>query len=143
MLYFISSPFYSTSNVLSFLGLVGCTDRLAVASGLRFLLSLITIFLFLVFHFNSTPSLSSGYIITDSILAGADTYFTASTCLNQSTNIFLQPSPFEAVELMVYTLKYSSQPVDILALGPLTNIAAAIIRDRSIVPKIGTVYISG
>jgi inosine-uridine nucleoside N-ribohydrolase len=55
----------------------------------------------------------------------------------------LQPSPFEAVELIVFILKYSKTPVDILALGPLTNIAAAIIRDRSIVPKIGTLYISG
>jgi inosine-uridine nucleoside N-ribohydrolase len=74
---------------------------------------------------------------------GIDTYLTGSTCLNQSTNIFLQPSPFEAIELIIYTLKYSQQPVDILALGPLTNIAAAIIQDRSIVSKIGTLYISG
>jgi inosine-uridine nucleoside N-ribohydrolase len=76
-------------------------------------------------------------------MAGIDTYLTAPTCLNQSTNIFLQPSPFDAIELMVYTLKYSQRPVDILALGPLTNIAAAISRDRSIVPKIGTLYLSG
>jgi inosine-uridine nucleoside N-ribohydrolase len=68
---------------------------------------------------------------------------TSPTCLNQSTNIFLQPSPFEAVELIIYTLKYSQRPVDILALGPMTNIAAAITRDRSIVSKIGTLYASG
>lgn len=68
---------------------------------------------------------------------------TASTCLNQSTDIFLQPSPYDAVELIIYTLKFSQRPVDILVLGPLTNIAAAIMRDRSIVPKIGTLYVSG
>jgi hypothetical protein len=95
------------------------------------------------FLFNSTSSLPTGWTISDNILSGVDTYLTASTCLNQSTNIFLQPSPFEAVELIVYTLKYSQQPVDILVLGPFTNLAAAIIRDRSIVPKIGTLYISG
>lgn len=34
----VSMPFYSTSNVLSFLGLVGCTNGIGVASGLRFAL---------------------------------------------------------------------------------------------------------
>ncbi len=97
----------------------------------------------LIFSFNSVSSLQSGYVVSDSILNGVNTYITSSTCLNQSVNIFLQPSPFEAVELMIYTLKYSQRPVDILALGPFTNIAAAIIRDRSIVSKIGTVYVSG
>lgn len=82
-------------------------------------------------------------VIPDSILNGIDTYITSPTCLNQSVDIFLQPSPFEAVELLVYTLKYSQKPVDILALGPLTNIAAAIIRDRSIVSKIGALYLLG
>jgi len=48
--YFISSPFYSAANVLSLLGLIGCTDRVAVASGRRFLLCLITNLLFLFFH---------------------------------------------------------------------------------------------
>jgi len=143
ILYSISAPFYSSSNVLSLLGLVGCTDSLAVASGLRFsFVSNSDPFIFIV-SFNSVASLSSGYIVESSILSGIDTYLTSSTCLNQSTNIFLQPSPFEAVELIIYTLKYSQRPVDILALGPFTNIAAAIIRDRSIVPKIGTLYVSG
>ncbi len=95
----------------------------------------------LSFAFNSTSSLPTGWVIADNIHQGIDTYLTS--CLNQSTNIFLQPSPFDAIELIVYILKYSQTPVDILALGPFTNIAAAIIRDRSIIPKIGTLYASG
>lgn len=95
------------------------------------------------FIFCSIPSLFTGWTVADSIRMSLDTYLTSPTCLNQSTDIFLQPSPFDAVELIVYILKYSIRPVDILVLGPMTNIAAAIIRDRSIVPKIGTLYISG
>ncbi len=140
----ISAPFYSTSNALSFLGLLGCTDGIAVASGVRFLIVYNNYPLTLSFSFNnSTSSSFTGYTISSSILNGIDTYMTSSTCLNQSTNILLQPSPFEAVELIIYTLKYSQRLVDILALGPFTNIAAAIIRDRSIVSKIGTLYVSG
>ncbi|CAF1478334.1 unnamed protein product, partial [Adineta steineri] len=120
-----SAPLYSSSNVLSLLGLVGCTDGIPVASGF------------------SVSSLSTGWTVANSILAGIDNYLTSSSCLNQSTDIFLQPSPFDAVELIIYTLKYSRRPVDILALGPFTNIAAAITRDRSIVSKIGTLYVSG
>ncbi|CAF0732975.1 unnamed protein product [Adineta steineri] len=120
-----STPIYSTSNILSFLGLLNCTDRIPVASG------------------ESLSSLSSGYQVSSTILTGIDTYLTSPNCLNQSVDIFLQPSPFEAIELIIFILKYSQKPVDILALGPLTNIAAAIIRDRSIVPKIGTLYLSG
>ncbi len=137
----ISIPFYSTSNTLSFLGLIGCTDGIAVASGIRFFIVYNNYSLFILFH--STSSSNTGYIISSSYLSEVDTYMTSPTCLNQSTNIFLQPSPFEAVELIIYTLKYSQRPVDILALGPMTNIAAAITRDRSIVSKIGTLYASG
>ncbi|CAF0934722.1 unnamed protein product [Adineta steineri] len=120
-----SAPLYSSSNVLSLLGLVGCTDGIPVASGL------------------SVSSLSTGWTVANSVLTNIDSYLTSSSCLNQSTNIFLQPSPFDAVELIIYTLKYSRRPVDILVLGPFTNIAAAITRDRSIVSKIGTLYVSG
>ncbi|CAF0888605.1 unnamed protein product [Adineta ricciae] len=120
-----SSPFFSTSNILSFLGLINCSYGIPVASG------------------QSVPMMSSGWNIDPKILNSIDTYLTSPTCLNQSVDIFLQPSPFEAVELIIFTLKYSSKPVDILVLGPMTNIAEAIIRDRSIVPKIGTIYVSG
>lgn len=65
---------------------------------------------------------------------------TAATCLNQSANIFLQPSPFSAIEIIKLTLKYSKVPVDILVLGTMTNIAAAISEDRSVVSKIGTLF---
>lgn len=68
---------------------------------------------------------------------------TSPMCLNQTPNIFLQPSPFSAVELIKLSLKYSKVPVDILVLGTMTNIAMAISEDRSIVSKIGTLYFSG
>lgn len=124
------------------MGLVNCADQVPVASGLRFS-SLPSSLHFHFFPSHSVPSLFTGWKIPDSILQGIDTYMTAPTCLNQSVDIFLQPSPYDAVELIVYALHYSSRPVDILVLGPLTNIAAAISRDRSIVPKIGTLYVSG
>ena len=142
---FISTPFYSTSNVLSFLGLVGCGDRIAVASGLRFPRHSLPTSLFILrisFPFHSVPYLFTGWNIS-TLIGDIDNYMTSPKCLNQSVDIFLQPSPYEAVELIVYTLKYSQRPVDILVLGSLTNIAAAITRDRSIVPKIGTLYLSG
>ncbi|UJR07384.1 hypothetical protein I4U23_011670 [Adineta vaga] len=120
-----STPFYSTSNILSLLGLVNCTDGVPVATGASLSLS------------------ATGWVISSSILKGIDTFMTSTSCLNQSTNIFLQPSPFDAIELIIYTLKYSQRPVDILCLGPMTNIAEAISRDRSIVSKIGTLYLSG
>ncbi|CAF4667840.1 unnamed protein product, partial [Didymodactylos carnosus] len=63
-------------------------------------------------------------------------------CLNATIDPSVQPSPFDAVELITYILKDSNQPVDILVLGTFTNIAEAIIRDRTIVSKIGTLYFS-
>ncbi|CAF0890904.1 unnamed protein product [Didymodactylos carnosus] len=80
---------------------------------------------------------------SSSILGPIDTYLTSPKCLNQTANIYLQPSPFDAVELIVQILKHSHGKVDILALGPLTNIAEAISTDRTIVKKIGTLYFSG
>ncbi|CAF2795995.1 unnamed protein product [Rotaria sp. Silwood2] len=86
--------------------------------------------------------MSSGYTIPLSLLDTLDSYMTAATCLNQSANIFLQPSPFGAIELIKLSLKYSKIPVDILVLGTMTNIATAISEDRSIISKIGTLYFS-
>ena len=98
----------------------------------------------LILSLSSSPSLASGYVLSDSLLGPIDSYLTAPTCLNQSAaDIFIQPSPFEAVELIKLILKYASEPVDILVLGTMTNIAAAITEDRSIIPKIGTLYFSG
>jgi hypothetical protein len=97
-----------------------------------------------VFALSSLPSLSSGWQLSSSLLSSINTYFTNPTCINQSVNnVLIQPTPFEAVELIKLTLKYSTKPVDILVLGTMTNIAAAITEDRSIVAKIGTLYFSG
>ncbi|CAF4920673.1 unnamed protein product [Rotaria sp. Silwood1] len=120
-----SSPFYSGSNALTFLDLIGCSNGVGVGYGVN------------------DPLLSSGYVIPQSLLDSINSYMTAPTCLNQSSNIFLQPSPFGGIELIKLMLKYSKVPVDILALGPMTNIATAISEDRSIVSKIGTIYFSG
>ncbi|CAF5188853.1 unnamed protein product [Rotaria magnacalcarata] len=87
--------------------------------------------------------MSSGYAIPQSLLDSIDSYMTDPTCLNQSANIFLQPSPFSAIELIKLSLEYSTRPVDILVLGTMTNLATAISEDRSIVSKIGTLYFSG
>lgn len=92
---------------------------------------------------SSSPLLDSGWRLPDTLLGPINSYITAPTCLNQSADIFIQPSPFEAVELIKLTLKYSLTPVDILVMGTMTNLAAAIAEDRSIIPKIGTLYFSG
>ncbi|CAF2825090.1 unnamed protein product [Rotaria sp. Silwood2] len=120
-----SKPFFSGSNVLTFLDLIGCSNGVGVGYGVN------------------VPLLSSGYVIPSSLLNAIDSYMTGSTCLNQSANIFLQPSPFSAIELIKLSLKYSKVPVDILVLGTMTNIATAISEDRSIISKIGTLYFSG
>ncbi|CAF4267290.1 unnamed protein product, partial [Rotaria sp. Silwood2] len=119
-----SKPFFSGSNVLTFLDLIGCSNGVGVGYGVN------------------VPLLSSGYVIPSSLLNAIDSYMTGSTCLNQSANIFLQPSPFSAIELIKLSLKYSKVPVDILVLGTMTNIATAISEDRSIISKIGTLYFS-
>ncbi|CAF1032857.1 unnamed protein product [Rotaria sp. Silwood1] len=120
-----SKPFYSGSNVLTFLDLIGCSNSVAVGYGVNL------------------PLMSSGFVIPSSLLDVIDSYMTAASCLNQSANIFLQPSPFSAIELIKLSLKYSKIPVDILVLGTMTNIATAISEDRSIISKIGTLYFSG
>ncbi|CAF3958599.1 unnamed protein product [Adineta steineri] len=120
-----TKPLYSGSNVLTFLDLIGCSNGVGVGFGAIL------------------PLISAGFQISPALLDALDTYITSPTCLNQSVNIFLQPSPFSAIELIKLTLKYSKVPVDILVLGTMTNLATAISEDRSIVSKIGTLYFSG
>ncbi|CAF0991949.1 unnamed protein product, partial [Didymodactylos carnosus] len=115
---------FSAPNMLTLLGLLGCKDGIAVAYG------------------RSTPILFPGATVSSNIKTPIDTYLTSPKCLNQTADIYLQPSPFDAVELIVQILKHSQGKVDILALGPLTNIAEAISTDRSVVKKIGTFYFS-
>ncbi|CAF4352430.1 unnamed protein product, partial [Adineta steineri] len=107
------------------LDLIGCSNGVGVGFGA------------------TLPLISAGFQISPALLDALDTYITSPTCLNQSVNIFLQPSPFSAIELIKLTLKYSKAPVDILVLGTMTNLATAISEDRSIVSKIGTLYFSG
>lgn len=51
--------------------------------------------------------------------------------------------PEHAVSYLVRTLRQASEPIDICAVGPLTNIAAALILAPEIADKIGTLYIMG
>ncbi len=48
-----------------------------------------------------------------------------------------------AVSFIVRTINESKEPISIIALGPLTNIAAALILDSSIAKKIDKIYIMG
>lgn len=48
-----------------------------------------------------------------------------------------------AVSFMVRTLKQATAPIDICAIGPLTNIAMALIMAPEIAKKIGTIFIMG
>ncbi len=48
-----------------------------------------------------------------------------------------------AVSYLVRTLRESEEPVDVCAIGPLTNIAAALTLAPEVAKKIGTLYIMG
>jgi pyrimidine-specific ribonucleoside hydrolase len=53
------------------------------------------------------------------------------------------PNPKSAVDFFVERLRNSASPVVILALGPLTNIAEALERNKSIAPKIREIVLMG
>lgn len=48
-----------------------------------------------------------------------------------------------AVSFLVRTLRQTQTPIDLCAIGPLTNIAAALILAPEIAEKIGTLYVMG
>lgn len=54
-----------------------------------------------------------------------------------------EPSDLDAVELFSTTVAESSEPVTVLALGPLTNVGAALEADPSLVDNIEMVYVMG
>ncbi|CAE8595461.1 unnamed protein product [Polarella glacialis] len=53
------------------------------------------------------------------------------------------PYPFGAAKLIVDTVKASDTPVDMLLLGPFTNLARALSLEPGILNRIGTLYVSG
>jgi len=55
----------------------------------------------------------------------------------------VNPSPLNAEELIVDILMGSDVPVDFIFLGPMTNLARALMLERRIADKIGTLYVSG
>jgi pyrimidine-specific ribonucleoside hydrolase len=56
---------------------------------------------------------------------------------------FRPPEPMHAADYLVETLRKARAPMQILALGPLTNIAEALERDRSMAGKIREIVIMG
>ncbi|MEO8401168.1 MAG: nucleoside hydrolase [Gammaproteobacteria bacterium] len=76
---------------------------------------------------------------TASVLKESDTLSDAASLLPQHKNANTQT----AVDLLITTLKNAQQPMDILAIGPLTNIAEAIAKDPAIKNKIRMIYIMG
>jgi pyrimidine-specific ribonucleoside hydrolase len=62
--------------------------------------------------------------------------------LNLPTNN-RQPSPLPAPDLIVESLAEADQPVTILALGPLTNLAQAFQSDPEVINKIEQLYLMG
>lgn len=48
-----------------------------------------------------------------------------------------------AVSFLVRTLRETDEPIDLCAIGPLTNVAAALILAPEIAEKIGTLYVMG
>jgi len=55
----------------------------------------------------------------------------------------LEPEPVTAVELMAKTISASSEPVTIVATGPLTNVGALLILYPELKPKIAHISIMG
>ncbi len=74
-----------------------------------------------------------------SVLLESDTLAGAAHLLPKN----MQSASHDAVNLLVRTLHESTQPVSILAIGPLTNIAEALLKDPSIKNKISMIYLMG
>lgn len=55
----------------------------------------------------------------------------------------LKPTQYHAADVIIKTLKQSSDPVTIVATGPLTNVATALIKDPSIAQYIDSITIMG
>lgn len=54
-----------------------------------------------------------------------------------------QPDELDAPELIARVIREVDEPVNVVAVGPLTNIAAALQEHPEIVPEIGMIYIMG
>lgn len=63
--------------------------------------------------------------------------------LNEHTPINIEDSPYEAHEDLIHILKSSTEKVDLLFVGPLTDLARALDKDPSIEEKIGKLYWMG
>ncbi|MGF1480835.1 MAG: nucleoside hydrolase [Cyanophyceae cyanobacterium] len=87
----------------------------------------------------STP-LEGDNEFPDFIRDGSDTFWAPFVALPEEVPV-IETQP--AVELIIETIKSSPEPVAILATGPLTNIAAALRQDPSIIENISIVQVMG
>ena len=81
----------------------------------------------------------STHVLPSRIIAIEDTLFGAANLLPRTT----LPVTHDAVKLLVKTILAAKQPINILALGPLTNIAKAYQLNPSIKNKIKQIYVMG
>ena len=89
-----------------------------------------------------TKPLSGDYHFPPSVLEESDTLAGAATLLplSRKMTILVRSS---AVNLLKKILKSANQPIDILAIGPLTNIAEVLTEYPQLKSKIRMIYIMG
>jgi len=87
----------------------------------------------------SKRPLSGQNVFPANIMEEADTLAGASKLLPKVN----QGPKYKAVDLLIDTIQKSRQPITILAIGPLTNIASALQQSPEIKNRIQTLYIMG
>lgn len=84
-----------------------------------------------------TP-LACDHVFPDAWREQADTYYGLD--LPTSTR---QPAPIDAADLIIKVCEEADEPVIIVAIGPLTNVAVALQKAPHIIPKIRNICIMG
>lgn len=95
----------------------------------------------LVRHLNKGRKMTTLMQTVNTIVDGKIIRIHAETLPLPETDLKIENT--HAVSYIVDTLKNSAEKIDICAVGPLTNIGAALILDKDIIKNIGTIYIMG
>ncbi len=95
----------------------------------------------LVRHLNKGRKMTTLMQTVNTVIDGKLIRIHAETLPLPETALKIENS--HAVSYIVDTLKKTTEKIDICAVGPLTNIGAALILDKDIVKNIGTIYIMG